>query len=124
MKFENFNPYLRHVKIYCKNRNSFLYIKKDKNNKNYVWDVTLINDEITLFLNGYYLDVDEDQENITGCQFMKVWKFKKIKDCYAFIYPNKKINNILSMEGHIFKVNKAKIEKNEIFQLIDIIDEE
>ena len=123
LKFENFNPYLRHVKIYCKNRDSFLYIKKDRN-KNYVWDVTLINDEITLFLNGYYLDVDEDQENITGCQFMKVWKFKKIKDCYAFIYPNKKINNILSMEGNIFKVNKAKIEKNEIFQLIDIIDEE
>ena len=123
LKFENCNPYLRHVKIYCKNRDSFLYIRKDNNNnQDCVWDITLIDDKITLCLNGYYLDVDEDHENIIGSQFMKIWKFEKIQDYYAFIYPYKEGKNILSMESNNCKVNKDYAGENEIFQLIDIME--
>ena len=126
LNFSYYNDYLKHVKIYCKNQNAYLYINQNnelENNENYIWDVTIIDDEITLFLNGNYLDVDKDNESIIGCKYMKIWKFKKINDEYYFIYPKKNNNNILSIEGNLLKVNKEQPGNNELFQLIDVIEE-
>jgi hypothetical protein len=121
LNFSYFNPYLRSVKIYCKNKNEYLYIDKNMKSENNIWDITVIDDEMTLFLNGKYLDVHKDNETVTGCRYMKIWKFKKTEDeQYYFIFPNKNNNNILSMEGDILKVNKETPGKNELFQLIDI----
>ena len=40
-----------------------------------------------------------------------------------FININKKDNNILSMEKDTILVNKSKEGKNELFQLIDILED-
>ena len=123
LNFSYFNPYIRSVKIYCKNKDEYLYINQNKKSENNIWDITIIEDEITLFLNGNYLDVDKDNETITACKYMKIWKFKKtVDEQYYFIYPNKKNNNILSTEGNVLKVNKEKPGKNELFQLIDVTE--
>jgi hypothetical protein len=117
LNFSNFSPYLRSVKIYCKHKNSYLYINKKSN----IWDITIIGEEITLFSNGYYLDVKKDNETVTINQFMTIWKVKKTKDGqYYFIYPKKNDYNILSMEQNVLKVNKEKPGNYELFQLIDI----
>ena len=127
LSFDSFNPYIRHVKIYCQNKNTYLYINKDKNKENNyennIWDITIINDEITLFLDDLYLDLDEDNENINGCQYMKIWKFEKRNVFYIFRNPKKKENNILSMSEDGIKVNKDKAGKNEEFLLIDVLEE-
>ena len=121
---EPFNPYIRHVKIFCKNKNKYLSFDDNTNEvNNNIWDVTLLGDEITLKNNNFYLDLDKDNENITRCQFMKIWKFKKIDESYVFININKKDNNILSMETDKLLVNKSKEGKNELFQLIDILED-
>jgi hypothetical protein len=117
LNFSNISPYLRSVKIYCKNKNSYLYINKKSN----IWDITIIGEEITLFSNGYYLDVKKDNETVTINQFMTIWKVKKTKDGqYYFIYPKKNDYNILSMEQNVLKVNKEKPGYYELFQLIDV----
>ena len=124
INFDTFNPYIRHVKIYCKEKKSFLYIDDNINDKNnIVWDVTILGNEITLKMDGSYLDLDKDNENITRCEFMKKWKFEIINDCYVFINKDKKANNILSMEKEIVKINKEKAGQFELFQLIDVLED-
>ena len=123
LNFSNINPYIRHVRIYCKNKNLYLYINESDQSENNIWDITIIEDEITLYLNGNYIDVDEDNETITGSPYMKIWKFNKTKDGqYYFIFPKKKYNNILSIEKNVLKVDKDRPGKNELFQLIDEIE--
>ena len=127
LKFEPFNSYLRHVKIICNNNNQCLYIngKKENTEKKEVniWDVTILDNEITLFSNGLYLDLDKDNENVIGCQYMKIWQFKIVDGYYAFICPKKKQNNILSIDEKKISVNKDEIAKNELFELIDVLEE-
>ena len=124
INFDTFSPYIRHVKIYCKEKKSYLYIDNSINDKsNIAWDVTILGNEITLKMDGSYLDLDKDNENIIRCGFMIKWKFKIINDCYVFIKKEKKENNILSMENDIVKVNKEKVGKFELLQLIDVLED-
>ena len=119
LDFSNFSPYIMSVKINYKNKNTFLCIDK----KSDVWDITIIEDEITLFSNGYYLDVDvnKDNETVIKSPYMAKWKFRITKDGqYYFIYPKKNNNNILSFEKNVLKVNKEKPGYYELFQLIDV----
>ena len=126
LNFTSYSPYIRHLTIFCKNKNCYLYLDNNKSKtgtfQDYIWDATIVDDEITLCFDGNYLDVDEDNETIIGSQYMKIWKYKKTeKGQYYFIYPYKKFNNILSMEGNTLKINKSKPGKNEIFKLIDVL---
>ena len=54
---------------------------------------------------------------------MKIWQFKIVDGYYAFICPKKKQNNILSIDEKKISVNKDKIGKNELFELIDVLEE-
>ena len=127
LNFSSLNPYFRHVKIKNKN-NSFLHLNVSGKEKkdSYIWDITIINGEITLFCNGFYLDVNEEMEEVKECNFMKIWKFEKIEESYYyFIYKGKNKNYILSIENNDLKIIKKKKPKNnELFELIDAIDEE
>ena len=120
------SPYIRHVHI----KNGNIHICMDFYGKVYgseeegfPWDITIFEDEITMLSNEYYLDIDKNKEIAVGAQYMKRWKFVKENENYYFINIEKKINNILSMEGKNIKVNKDKPGQNELFQLIDIYDE-
>ena len=85
LNFSINNPFFRRVKIYRKNKKLLIYLRMKNNVKNYIWDVTILDDEITLFCNGYYLYVDEDKQNASYSKFMKIWKFKKVENYYYFI---------------------------------------
>ena len=126
LNFMNKNNFIRHVKICCKINNLFLnmslYGEVSISQEENEWDITIVNNEITFFSNGFYLDVENDI--VIGKQYMKIWNFKKVaKGFYFFTYPGKKENNILSAAENIIKVNKSKIGKSEQFKLIDVIEE-
>ena len=120
------SQFIRCVKI--KNRNRYLYMgyngKVYSSLKSCSWDITVLNYEITLFSNGYYLDIDEKNDNVIGCPYMVRWNFDTKEGQYYFMNQKKKKNNILSMNELSIKVNKENVEEDELFLLIDVPEEE
>ena len=47
-----------------------------------LWYVTFLNNEITLYSNGFYLGVKVDKESVIGSKFMKEWYFEQKDDNY------------------------------------------
>ena len=126
LSLDKINEYIRHVYIYCENKN--LYLCMDRNGKVYTseegcpWDVTILNKTITLFSNGHYLDIADDKINAKGSPYMRIWNFEIIDENYYFKNKMKNENNILSLNNLEIKVNKNIVGKNEKFKLIDIPD--
>ena len=85
-----------------------------------IWYITLINDEMTLFSNNFYLYVDE-QNTVKGFQFMKRWKYEnlQINSKYLLYYKNQ--NNYLTVNGKYACV-KGKSNKliEQLFQFVDL----
>jgi len=135
LDFSNNNKYIRHVKICCKNKDLFLNMNNNGNVKlskePSIWDVTILDNEITLFSNGYYLDVtkikngdkEEFGEKLVGFKYMIIWNFEMYKNYYIFYYPKKEKNNKLSLENNDLKVNKVKAGESEYFELLDELEE-
>ena len=117
------SPYIGHVKI--KNGDKYLCMKFDgsviMDNEGYPWDITLLGNEITLFSNEFYLDIEEDKDNLIGSKYMKTWIVQKNSKYYYFI--NKETNNIISVEGLEVKVKKAPADKDEMFEFVDVVEE-
>ena len=98
------------------------------------WDITCFENEITMFSNGFYLDINKDEINednednedtVIGFKYMVNWNFKKVNEYYYFINPDKnKKNYILSIKEEKVIVNKKKPGKNELFLLVDVLEEE
>ena len=88
------------------------------------WDITIYDYEITLFSNGFYLDIDDNNINTIGNQYMSRWNFDNTKDYYYFISPKKKKSRILTIEGKEVVVKKDKPEDNDMFHLIDVLEDE
>jgi len=122
--------------VYIKNGDNYIYIDnigiiqftKDINKTN-LWYITLSeNNEITLFSNGFYLDINTDDGNLKGNnKAMIKWKFEKLSGkFYRFISKKKENNNgnsILSIEGNEIKVNNGNSENN-MFELIDEFEDD
>ena len=135
LNFSNNNEYIRHVKISCKNKDLFLKMKENGNvelsEQPSMWDVTIIDNEITLFSNGFYLDVskikigdkEEIGEELIGYEYMIIWNFEMDKNYYIFYYPKKGKDNKLSSENNTLKVNKERIDESAYFKLLDVIEE-
>ena len=89
-----------------------------------------------MFSNGFYLDLKkenkeeerekkyENNEDTIGFIYMVKWNFEKSDKYYYFINTEKENRNILTVENGKVKVNKEKVEENEMFELIDVLEEE
>ena len=127
--------YFKKVVIKHSNTNSILYIDDKKNiclieqdivdiNLN-IWYVTIIENEITLFCNGYYLGTNVDLKTITCKKYMEKFKFEIINNNnYLFYYDNKE--NILTIdENRNLIIEKEKSDRtNQKFKLIELMWEE
>ena len=115
-------------RVYIKNDNIYLCMNDfgevHIGEKPCEWDITIYDNEITLFSNGFYLDIDDHNKvNTFGNQYLSRWNFDKINDYYYFISSKKKMSNILTIEGKEVFVKKDKPEKSEIFELIDVLED-
>ena len=124
IKNNNSNPYVKEIYIFCEKKNMYIIMTKDghlhQSAQPELWDVIMIDKEISFYSNGFYLGVKDDNENVIGYKYMKKWYFKNLMgDYYYFAFKEKKNKNILSMEGTWIKVNKEKVSKYELFKLIE-----
>ena len=127
--------YFKKVVLKHSNTNSILCIDDKKNiclieqdnvdiNLN-IWYVTIIENEITLFCNGYYLGINVDLKTITCKKYMEKFKFEIINNNnYLFYYDNKE--NILTIdENRNLIIEKEKSDRtNQKFKLIELMWEE
>ena len=85
----------------------------------FIWYITIIDNEITLFSNEFYLDFDKNEGIVKGSPYMKRWKCE-IKNSYYSIYFEDK-NNMLTIEGDKALIrNENKKQNNQLFLFIDI----
>ena len=85
--------------ILCMNSDSEPCFKSVDNDVNsYIWYITLMDNEITLYSNGNYLGVNTNSKKATREEFMKTFKFEKIgKNDYIIYFDDK--NNVLTVSG-------------------------
>ena len=127
--FDNINRCIYFRSVYILNREKSLYLsmtkegKVKKSEEECLWIITLNDNDITFFSNGYYLDFDEKKEIAKGSKEMKKWGFSKDNNDYYFIYSDEGKNGYLSMEDdEDIRVNKEALAENSKFCLNDIDD--
>lgn len=95
--------------------------KVKKSEKECLWMVTINENDITFFSNGYYLDIDENKEIAIGSKEMKKWSLIKENDDYYFSYTEEGKNDYLSMEDdENIRVNKNALPDNSKFYLNEV----
>ena len=117
--------YFRSVYILNPKKNLYLSMTKEgkvkKSEKECLWMVTMNENDITLFSNGFYLDIDENKEIAIGSIEMKKWSFGNNENDYSFIYTEKGKNNYLSMEDdEDIRFNRKDLTDYSKFHLIDV----
>ena len=88
----------------------------------YIWYMTLINDDITLFSNNFYLYVDENN-NVKGYEFMQRWKFENIQSNSKYILYYGDKNKYLTINRNNNSVcvrGKSNLLAEQLFQFVDI----
>ena len=85
-----------------------------------IWDITLINNELTLFSNGYYLGYNEESNEIISDKYMK--RLKYINTTNGDYIISVKNNILLSIRDNkiILTNNNDDKENYSVFQFIDI----
>ena len=119
-------PYFRSVYIFNPNKNLYISMTKEgkvkKSEEKCIWEITLINNDITLFSNGFYLNIDKNKEIAIGSKEMKKWDLKIDDNCYYFFNSEGGKINYLSMEDdEDIRINDKKPCKISIFILKDHI---
>ena len=125
--FEDINPCFR--KVFIKSgviKKAFIMEKGMPKFKDYLgkdideffWYITIINGEITLFSNDFYLSVD-DNKNIKGSEWMTNWKYEEKNNKFLLYYIDK--NNVLTLDGNNARLEKENSNKIKKFELFDYI---
>ena len=125
--FEDINPCFRKVLIKSRVvKKTFIMEKGMPKFKDYLgkdideffWYITIINGEITLFSNDFYLSVD-DNKNIKGSEWMTNWKYEEKNNKFLLYYIDK--NNVLTLDGNNARLEKENSNKIQQFELFDYI---
>ena len=120
------SSYIRHVKIINNIDKSFLTMNKDgsfsmiKNKEikeSNAWDITLVDNELTLFSNGFYLGLKDNSNKIISDIYMKRWDYEERGESYI-IKAKKRNNLLLSVDNGVLCL--SDISKNTTFSFIDI----
>ena len=125
--FNEPTPYFKNVVI--KNSQNILCMEEDGNislksafqlNVNsYIWQVTILDDELTLFSNDRYLGANIDEEKVTSEEFMKRFKFKKYNNGQYLIFYND-LDHVLTANWDKMIISKQKSDnEGQLFKLIE-----
>ena len=130
INFSEKSPYIREVIIYNRITNTTLIMNNNgifellKGKREYpTWDITLINNEITLFSNGYYLGYNNESNKIVSDKYMKRLNYITTKNGDYIITTQD--NLIFSVNGNnlilISTNNNINVDYS-VFQFIDKIN--
>ena len=120
-KFNYNSEYFRHVLIYSESVDSYLGIDNNKiiltKSKDYIWDATLLNEEITLRYKDYYLGF---KDGVSADPLMNLWKFSKSDDNYSMRKPES--NEYLSVKDNTISLTQCEPQEYEKFKLINFYE--
>ena len=93
-------------------------VGKDEADK-YIWDITIIDNEITLYCNEYYLKIEEGKNNVIGYPYMIRWNIS-VDDGKYTIYSQENNNFTLTIgSDNSVKVTNGNDKIN--FEFIDVV---
>ena len=136
LTFEESNPNFKKVviinsqnkSILCMDENRKVYFDSNPllDVKNFIWYITLMGNEITLYSNDSYLGADLNSKKATGEEFMQTYensyRFEKIGENEYFIYYKDK-NNVLTASGSNAILQKENSNKSyQKFKLVESLD--
>ena len=85
----------------------------------FIWYITIIDNEITLYSNEFYLDADKNEGIAKGFPYMKRWKCEKKLNSYLLYFDDK--NYMLTIEGeNALLRNENKYKNNQLCSFIDV----
>jgi hypothetical protein len=85
----------------------------------FIWYITIIDNEITLYSNEFYLDADKNERIVKGFPYMKRWKCEFKANNYSIYFEDK--NNMLTIDGdNALLRNENENQNNQLFNFIDI----
>ena len=126
--FNDINENFRRVIIKSKFGSKALYMKDGKVifksceglvENHFIWYITIIDNEITLYSNEFYLDADKNEGIVKGFPYMKRWKCDLKVDNYSIYFEDR--NNMLTIDGDKALIrNENKNQKNQLFTFIDV----
>ena len=126
--FNEINENFRRVMIISIFETKALYMKDGKVSfKSYegleaspfIWYITIIDNEITLYSNEFYLDSDKNERIVKGFPYMKRWKCEFKANNYSIYFEDK--NNMLTIDGdNALLRNENENQNNQLFNFIDI----
>ena len=126
--FNDINENFRRVMIKSKKYKKALYMENGEvkfmsyqgsETSSLIWYITIIDNEITLYSNEFYLDADKNKGIVKGFPYMKRWKCEKKIVNYLIYFEDR--NNMLTIDGDNALLNKEnKSQYNQLFSFIDI----
>ena len=125
--FKEISPNFRKVIIKSKNNSNVLCLDKKGNiifikeeqisNYSYIWYITIIDNEITFFINQFYLGIDQKNKIVIKEEYMKIWKLVIIKKNYLFYFGNK--NFVLTDNNKALVQRENKNYQDQLFSLVN-----
>ena len=125
--FKEISPNFRKVIIKNKNNSNVLCLDKKGNiifikeeqisNYSYIWYITIIDNEITFFMNQFYLGIDQKNKIVIKEEYMKIWKLVIIKKNYLFYFGNK--NFVLTDNNKALVQRENKNYQDQLFSLVN-----
>ena len=107
--------------VFCLNENGAFFYNADKLDiKAFVWYVTIVENRITLFSNGFYLGADLNYKYAKNSEYMERFFFEKINNSeYMFYYRDK--SNVLTEDRIEALIQKPdpKNRANQVFKLVE-----
>ena len=102
----------------------FLPQKKINNNYSYIWYITIIDDNITLFNNQFYLGFDYNGKKIVKDEFMRKWKINLVNNTYFLFYFESYENILTDFNNQALAQKQNEKFYNQLFAISDIIEED
>ena len=89
----------------------------------YEWYVTIIENEITLFSNGYYLAADIQRRKVTVNEFMERYLFETSNHYEYTLYYKNKANTLTVNGTNAILIEENINKKNQVFKLIEVLEQ-
>ena len=122
--------FFRHIKLFNVGSECYIGIKNNNNNGELiiskdekevsVWDVTIIDGEITLYSNGYYLSNPKYDDFVAINELMESWGLFVMDDGYVIIKKGERMLNLEENLDGNYVINLKESGANYIFKMIDV----